>query len=96
VSSCFTASLFKPELSIHQSILSSYEIDFYNQNGYVVPKFRLPDDMLKSLQIDLQNLIQANPGVRPEKRVSALPFGLLKGRDVCGLNDFHIGHQQNS
>jgi hypothetical protein len=52
--------------------------------------------MLKSLQIELQNLIQANPGVRPEKRVSALPFGLLKGRDVCGLNDFHIGHQQNS
>jgi hypothetical protein len=52
--------------------------------------------MLKSLQIELQNLIQANPGVRPEKRVSALPFGLLKGRDVCGLNDFQIGHQQNS
>ena len=81
---------------MHQSMLSSAETAFYKQNGYVVPKFRLPDQMVKSLQIELQNLIQANPGVRPEKLVSALPFGLLKGRDVCGLNDFQIGHQQNS
>jgi len=56
---------------MHQSMLSSAETAFYKQNGYVVPKFRLPDQMVKSLQIELQNLIQANPGVRPEKLVSA-------------------------
>ena len=53
------------------SVLSEKEISDYRQNGYVVPSFTLPADMINALQTTLEQLIDANPGVRPEKLVSA-------------------------
>ncbi len=53
------------------SILSEKEISDYRQNGYIVPSFTLPAHMVNALQTTLQQLIDANPGVRPEKLVSA-------------------------
>ena len=63
---------------MHQTILSQEETRFYKERGYVIPAFRLPDEMVKSLQVALQQLIDANPGVRPEKLVSA---------HIAGKND---------
>lgn len=52
-------------------LLSAKEIADYRQKGYVVPSFTLPATMVAELQTTLQQLIDANPGVRPEKLVSA-------------------------
>ena len=69
------------------SILSEKEISDYRLNGYVVPSFTLPADMVNALQTTLQQLIDANPGVRPEKLVSAHIEG--KNDDgVVGQRDF--------
>ena len=69
------------------SILSEKEISDYRLNGYVVPSFTLPADMVNALQTTLQQLIDANPGVRPEKLVSAHIEG--KNDDgVVGKRDF--------
>ncbi len=54
-----------------QSILTKKEVTQYQQEGYVVPGFSLPQEMVHQLQITLQQLIDANPNVRPEKLVSA-------------------------
>ena len=63
-------------------ILQPDEVASYHRNGYVIPSFRLPADMVDPLQITLQQLIDANPGVRPEKLVSA---------HLEGKNDDEIG-----
>ena len=47
------------------------EIAQYEREGYVVPKFRLPHDEIVAMRDALDALIRANPGVRPEKLVSA-------------------------
>ena len=47
------------------------EIKRYQREGWVVPRFRLPSDEIASLRDALDALIRANPGVRPEKLVSA-------------------------
>jgi hypothetical protein len=52
-------------------VLTDQEVEDYHRNGYVVPSFSLPPEMVKSLQKTLQILIDANPDVRPEKLVSA-------------------------
>ena len=39
--------------------------------GYVVPKFRLAANKVDAIRATLDRLIAANPGVRPEKLVSA-------------------------
>ena len=51
--------------------LSEAEIAHYHREGWVIPRFRLPDDEVRSLVLALDELIAANPGVRPEKLVSA-------------------------
>jgi len=51
--------------------LDEKEIHDYHENGYVVPKYQLEVDFLKELQTALDTLIANNPGVRPEKLVSA-------------------------
>jgi Phytanoyl-CoA dioxygenase (PhyH) len=56
---------------VTSSLLTEKEVADYRHNGYLVPSYRLPDALLKTLQITLQELIDANPGVRPEKLVSA-------------------------
>ncbi len=52
-------------------VLTEQEINDYSRDGYVVPSYRLPMALVSELQVTLQQLIDANPGVRPEKLVSA-------------------------
>ena len=51
--------------------LSPLLIERYRQTGWLVPPYRLPIDLLHDLQQALDELIRNNPGVRPEKLVSA-------------------------
>ena len=66
--------------------LTQGEKDFYRRQGYVVPSWRLPSARVDSMREALDRLIAGNPGVRPEKLVSA---HLEKGREgVKGSRDF--------
>ena len=47
------------------------EIDHYHREGWVIPRWRLPADRLATMTAALQQLLNDNPGVRPEKLVSA-------------------------
>ena len=51
--------------------LTPDEIAHYQREGYVVPRYRLPAARINALCITLDRLIAENPGVRPEKLVSA-------------------------
>jgi hypothetical protein len=51
--------------------LGTDEIQRYQRDGWVVPAHRLPADRVLSLQQALDELLRRNPGVRPEKLVSA-------------------------
>ena len=51
--------------------LSPEDIAHYQAQGYVIPRYRLEPELLTSLQDALNTLIAENPGVRPEKLVSA-------------------------
>jgi ectoine hydroxylase-related dioxygenase (phytanoyl-CoA dioxygenase family) len=51
--------------------LQADEVGFYKDQGYLIPKYQLEPDLLKRLQHALDELIKNNPGVRPEKLVSA-------------------------
>ena len=51
--------------------LSETEIAHYHREGWLIPQFRLADDEVTRLRDALDELIRANPGVRPEKLVSA-------------------------
>jgi len=51
--------------------LDANEVNHYHQHGYIVPRYRLDSDFLTELQSALDALIADNPGVRPEKLVSA-------------------------
>jgi hypothetical protein len=51
--------------------LTSAEVARYQSEGWVIPAFRLPAARVAALQRSLEDLLCANPGVRPEKLVSA-------------------------
>ena len=51
--------------------LSKQEIAHYKIQGWVVPRFRLPDAQVAAMVEALESLLRLNPGVRPEKLVSA-------------------------
>ena len=51
--------------------LTFEEISRYRHEGYVVPAYRLPAERVALLRATLDRLIAENPGVRPEKLVSA-------------------------
>lgn len=51
--------------------LSAAEIDRYQQEGWVKPSWRLPRERVDAMRDALDDLIDRNPGVRPEKLVSA-------------------------
>lgn len=51
--------------------LSESEVRQYHELGYLVPSLRLPDAHVARLRDALDRLIRDNPGVRPEKLVSA-------------------------
>ena len=68
------------------------EIAAYQRDGYVVPSYRLSDAWVVRMQNALNTLIANNPGVRPEKLVSAhLEAGREPGHNdegVKGVSDF--------
>jgi len=51
--------------------LSEQDIQRYRHEGYLIPGYRLEPELLQQLQQTLDQLIRDNPGVRPEKLVSA-------------------------
>ncbi|HUQ24437.1 MAG TPA: phytanoyl-CoA dioxygenase family protein [Burkholderiales bacterium] len=51
--------------------LSSSEKDAYARDGYIVPAWRFPQPRIDEMRAALDKLIADNPGVRPEKLVSA-------------------------
>ena len=62
--------------------LSAEDIAHYQRDGYVIPRYRLEPELLKGLQDALNTLIANNPGVRPEKLVSAH----IEGRNDEGVH----------
>ena len=71
--------------------LHAEEIAHYRQHGYVVPQFTLPAAQVAQMQQALDELIRRNPGVRPEKLVSAhvqRSGGQDNGEGVRGVSDF--------
>ena len=55
----------------NHACLGEAEIAHYHREGYVIPQFRLADDEIARMRDALNDLLRANPGVRPEKLVSA-------------------------
>jgi ectoine hydroxylase-related dioxygenase (phytanoyl-CoA dioxygenase family) len=51
--------------------LSASEIDHYRREGWVIPHFALAEARVAQMREALDTLIRNNPGVRPEKLVSA-------------------------
>jgi hypothetical protein len=51
--------------------LSPTEVTTYQKQGWLVPHHRLPAGQVHDMQQALDDLIRDNPGVRPEKLVSA-------------------------
>jgi ectoine hydroxylase-related dioxygenase (phytanoyl-CoA dioxygenase family) len=51
--------------------LSEAEVRHYHDQGYLVPALRLPEAEVAALREALERLLRDNPGVRPEKLVSA-------------------------
>jgi Phytanoyl-CoA dioxygenase (PhyH) len=77
------------------AVLSSQEAADYQRQGYVIPKFRLAPDKVDRLRATLDKLIADNPGVRPEKLISAHIEGSASddgkgdnGEGVKGSADF--------
>ena len=73
--------------------LTAREIERYATHGYVVPAFTLPPPRVAALQVALEELLRRNPGVRPEKLVSAHveragTGGADNGEGVKGVADF--------
>lgn len=67
--------------------LDADELAHYASEGYVVPRFRLPGDEIAAMREALDVLIRDNPGVRPEKLVSAHIAG-DNGEGVRGSTAF--------
>ena len=62
--------------------LQDDEIAQYRTEGWVVPRFRLPAARMAAMVDALETLLRQNPGVRPEKLVSAH----IEGKDGEGDN----------
>ncbi|HET7836425.1 MAG TPA: phytanoyl-CoA dioxygenase family protein [Variovorax sp.] len=67
--------------------LSAREIAQYQSEGWVIPQFRLPEARVATMREALDELIRNNPGVRPEKLVSAHVEG-DNGEGVRGSRRF--------
>ncbi|MBL8669084.1 MAG: phytanoyl-CoA dioxygenase family protein [Alphaproteobacteria bacterium] len=53
------------------SALTADEVEAYRTEGYVVPRLRLPAALVDQLRSTMERLIAENPGIRPERLVSA-------------------------
>jgi hypothetical protein len=67
--------------------LQEHEIARYRTEGWVVPRFRLPPARVTAMVDALETLLRQNPGVRPEKLVSAHVEG-DNGEGVRGSRAF--------
>ena len=67
--------------------LTQAERDAYAHDGYLVPRHRLPAERVLALHASVDRLIEANPGVRPEKLISAHIEG-RSGGGVVGSRAF--------
>ncbi len=67
--------------------LSQHETDLYQAEGWVVPQWRLPSPRVHAMVDALNELLRLNPGVRPEKLVSAHVEG-DNGEGVRGVAAF--------
>lgn len=54
-----------------EHLLTPSEIETYHQDGIIIPQWQLPPDRLSELRGAVDAVLAANPGVRPEKLVSA-------------------------
>lgn len=63
------------------------EIEKYRADGYVIPRYRLPGERTQAMVAALDALLRDNPGVRPEKLVSAHVEG-DNGEGVRGRRAF--------
>ncbi len=70
--------------------LQPEEIRRYQRDGWVVPQWRLPAAQVDTMRTALDELLRRNPGVRPEKLVSAHVerAGADNGEGVRGVADF--------
>jgi ectoine hydroxylase-related dioxygenase (phytanoyl-CoA dioxygenase family) len=67
--------------------LHADEVAHYRREGWVVPRFRLPAARMAAMVDALETLLRQNPGVRPEKLVSAHVEG-DNGEGVRGSRAF--------
>ncbi len=67
--------------------LDNEEIAHYRREGWVIPRFRLPAARSAAMVTALDGLLRDNPGVRPEKLVSAHVEG-DNGEGVRGSRAF--------
>lgn len=67
------------------STLTAERIAQYHEQGYLIPPLRLPAARVDSLRSTLDQLIRDNPGVRPEKLVSAHALGKNGGKNDEGV-----------
>jgi ectoine hydroxylase-related dioxygenase (phytanoyl-CoA dioxygenase family) len=67
--------------------LHADEVEQYQREGWVVPRFQLGAERVRAMQQALESLLAQNPGVRPEKLVSAHVAG-DNGEGVRGVADF--------
>ncbi len=67
--------------------LTAAEIERYRETGYVIPSLRLAPARVASLRATLDRLIAENPGVRPERLISAHIEG-KNAEGVRGSSDF--------
>lgn len=71
--------------------LTDSEVDQYQREGYLIPRLRLPEQRIGPLRESLDRLLHDNPGVRPEKLVSAHfagANGTANSDGVRGSRDF--------
>jgi len=80
----------RPERFWHDvamATLDAAELAHYAAEGWVVPRFRLPPERVAAMVGALDELLRLNPGVRPEKLVSAHVEG-DNGEGVRGVRAF--------
>jgi hypothetical protein len=72
--------------------LSPAEVSFYEEQGWVIPQYRLSADHVARLARALETLLRDNPRVRPEKLVSAHVEGDHRaGANGEGVNREGVG-----
>jgi ectoine hydroxylase-related dioxygenase (phytanoyl-CoA dioxygenase family) len=65
--------------------LDDSEVRHYAEQGYLIPRYRLPQPRVEQMREALERLIRDNPGVRPEKLVSAHVVGKDGGPNPEGV-----------